>query len=375
MPQTRAHFGDLADAAALRAALAEIAAQSPLPTLLALVPEAAAGQVGALQRGARQAGLTLVGAVFPFVLRDGQFVADGAWLVPLPRVHAWALLGQLASDPRPLGERVAEALGPLSDGGAPPKLFCIFDASVPNIATLLAGIHVALADRTTYAGVCAGSETFQPIPCLFDGERFEQDALLCLLLPSDSDGLLMNDYTAAAEPCLATSAAGNAIQHIDWQPAVEVLAARVLREHGVELNTSNFYQYAVQYGFAIVHADGQLLVRMPVALGPEGSVICAGEVPENAILVEVKPPAVGSREMAQRVAAKVRPWQDRPALLFYCAGRRLRLGAASAADLQAVGQECGRQFAGALSLGEIGSERAGEYPHFHNGALLCTSCD
>lgn len=384
MEQPALKFVDLTASGAADQALRELRAHhthhAPQPadpglTVLALVPEAQAGAVAQLQAAARQLQIALIGAVFPSVLRDGGFVNDGAWLVLLPRLRGWALIDGLRSAAQPLGQRVAAALAPVLAAEEIPKLFCIFDAAVPNIATLLATLHVALADRMTYAGVCAGSETFLPIPCLFDGERFVDDAVLCLALPGDSAGLLINDYTPTAEPCLATSAAGNAIEHINWRPAVEVLRERVRAEHGVELDASNFYQYAVQFGFAIVTADGQLLVRMPVALGQDGSVICAGEVPENAILVEVKPPPVGSREMARRVADGVAACGNRSLLLFYCAGRRLRLGAASPDDLTAVGHESSRSFAGALSLGEIGSARAGDYPHYHNGALLCTSWD
>ena len=60
-------------------------------------------------------------------------------------------------------------------------------------------------------------------------------------------------------------------------------------------------------------------------------------------------------------------------LLFYCAGRRMRLGAASDADLRALLETAGALEAagGAVSLGEIGSLEGSAYPGFHNGALVC----
>ena len=61
-----------------------------------------------------------------------------------------------------------------------PSLFLIFDAMVPNIASVVDGIYLALANRVEYAGVNAGSETFQPMPCLFDGERVVGNGLLGL---------------------------------------------------------------------------------------------------------------------------------------------------------------------------------------------------
>jgi hypothetical protein len=75
-----------------------------------------------------------------------------------------------------------------------PTLFMIFDGMVPNIASVVDGIYLALANRVEYAGVNAGSETFQPMPCLFDGERVVGDGLLGLLLPAGMVPLLAHGF-------------------------------------------------------------------------------------------------------------------------------------------------------------------------------------
>lgn len=56
--------------------------------------------------------------------------------------------------------------------------------------------------------------------------------------------------------------------------------------------------------------------------------------------------------------------------MFYCAGRRLRLGAESEQDLENLVAVAGATAGGAITLGEIGSVD-GMYPVFHNGAFVC----
>jgi hypothetical protein len=114
------------------------------------------------------------------------------------------------------------------------------------------------------------------------------------------------------------------------------------------------------------------VVRIPVALEPDGSIRCAGEIPENSLLVVCQAPDPRTGETGRALAARLgEVGLSGAMLLFYCAGRRLRLGSESENDLRGLLEASGLSAAGALSLGEIGSDRRGEYPSLHNGALVC----
>jgi hypothetical protein len=110
-----------------------------------------------------------------------------------------------------------------------------------------------------------------------------------------------------------------------------------------------------------------------VALTDDGALHCVGEVPENAVLALLRAPELAESECVTRLANDLEGARakDRYLLSFYCAGRRMHLGAAAAnelADLQRCTGASG--LAGALSLGEIGS-RDNDYPLFHNAAIVC----
>jgi hypothetical protein len=257
-------------------------------------------------------------------------------------------------------------------------LFLLFDAMVPNITTLLDGLYLRFANRVHYMGANAGSESFQPMPCLFDGSRIIQNGVLALLLQPHRGAVLEHGYAAPQQMLTATSTEGNRILQIDWRPAFEVYREMARAQYGVEINQQNFYQYAVHFPFGIVRANGMILVRIPVALEQDGSLFCVGEVPPNALLTLLKAPTVDS---AQTVGALVEGLEEHggsPAgqelLLFYCAGRRLHLGIEAAeSELRLLAQHTqARQIAGALSLGEIGGSTQWGYPLFHNATLVAS---
>jgi len=346
--------------------------------VLALVAESERDRVAVLQEVAGELEVPLVGAIFPALIKDGELVKTGAWLLRLATMPSYFLVDDLAADEAgkmaELAACVARAVD-APEAGAP-TLFMLFDAMVPNIGSLLNDLYLRLADSVAYAGVNAGSETFQPMPCLFDGRRVVQGGVLALLLSGEGRPVLHHGYPVPLQVMTATSAAGNCIQSIDWRPAFAVYRELIGREYGVDLTPENFYQHACHFPLGILRANEEVIVRIPVALREDGAVFCVGEVPANSVLVLLQAPSAGEGGgipvLASRLAQANGDLAGRSLLTFYCAGRRMHMGAAAHDELAALGNATAcAAVVGALSLGEIGSARAWDYPLFHNAALVC----
>lgn len=337
-------------------------------TLMVLVAESDRSHIPSLQQICRDRNLRLVGGMFPGLLVEGRLVSSGMLLLQLP-----ASLDYLLSEPLEDRESeqavVARLSGMVSDERQILLLF--FDSMIPRTASLLESIYLELGDRVGYAGASAGSETFQPMPCLFDHERFIGGAVLAVLLPEMDSALLEHGYPVPSKKIFVTSSEGNCIQTIDWRPAFEVYRELAEEQYGVAINRENFYEYAVHMPFGILQANGEAIVRIPVALNDDGAIFCVGEVPDSAILVLLQGPEAalleGVRKLAADVAAR-RSTND--SLLFYCAGRRMHLGAdAVARELTEFSRIAG-PVSGALSLGEVGVVSGQAYPAFHNATLV-----
>ena len=82
----------------------------------------------------------------------------------------------------------------------------IFDGMLPAIGSILTRVYRKLQKRVCYVGVNAGSETFQAMPCLFDGERIVGNGVLGLLPATDMHHVVEHDYPVSQTLMRATSA-------------------------------------------------------------------------------------------------------------------------------------------------------------------------
>lgn len=348
--------------------------------VLALMAESERDALPVLQQACRERKIPLCGAMFPALVTDSGFVTRGAWLLCLDQMPPGFLLPNLEPDAEAAAARIESAVMQLLPGeyarADRPTLYMVFDGMLPSIATILDRLYLRLADKVGYAGVNAGNERFQPMPCLFDAENVASDGVLGLLLPADTPFFLEHGYPAPRHFMLATSSEGNRIITIDWRPAFDVYKEIIAGEYGVALTRENFYHFSVHYPFGILRANGDVAVRFPVALCDDGSLQCIGEVPENGMLVLMQASSASSDRCIDRLVGNLRAGgrtlEERPLLTFVCAGRRMHLGdPAAAEELAELKRRSGAStLFGALSLGEIGAGESG-YPMFHNAALVC----
>jgi hypothetical protein len=282
------------------------------------------------------------------------------------------LLSEISDEdaPRRTANRIASHLEGSLCESQDATLLCLFDGLVPNITSHLDRWHLKLANRVSYFGANAGNERLAAEHCLFDSDQLHRNAVLVQLLPGHPGGFLKHGYRAPGRSILATSTAGNHIHHINWKPAYTVYSRILQDEYQQKLTADNFHTVAAHFPFGIIRVDGEVLVRIPVALDGD-EIICVGEIPHNAVLTLLDARDCEWRA-AHRLAEALGKANDKPTelLLFYCAGRRRLLhdeALSELAELTRDGHVDG--MVGALSLGEIGTSRHGYYPLFHNATL------
>jgi hypothetical protein len=373
------HYLPEIEAGEIEQKLTELKALHPKLGVCALLPEAEKGKVGVLQAACASRAVPLVGAIFPALVQDGKFSTSGVWLLCFREMPYYRLYDNLptgAAEAALAAEKIANDVREQIDHIPDLTLFMLLDAMLPNIGSLLDSLYLHLANRVHYAGANAGSETFQPMPCLFDSTRVVQNGLLLMLLTQHKGAILEHGYHANPHTSYATSTQGNCISQIDWQPAFKVYQDLVREHYGETVTRENFYQYGVHFPFGIVRANHHVLVRIPVMLAEDGSLFCVGEVPSNSVLTLLKAPTVRTVETLHNLSEGLKTLNGdisgNELLLFYCAGRRLHLGIEMATtELEAfAGLTQAAQVAGALSLGEIGGSTVHGYPLFHNATLV-----
>ena len=342
-----------------------------------LLAEQDAVRVADLQLQCQLLGIQLCGAIFPRLISQHGFHERGAWLLPRPASHNPLLIPLSSTENADalagiICERLAPHLAQWPDTQKTPTIFLTFDAMIPNIASILEGIYLRLADRVNYAGVNAGSGQFTAMPCLFDNHSLLAQAVSCVLLPHHSYPLLEHGYQLTAQPMLATSSEGNKISFIDWEPAFSRYQSLIRQQFQQSITPDQFYQYGVHLPLGLLRANGDVIVRIPVAVTAEGALLCVGEVPDHSILTLLKAPQSATAHAIELAGKLSQHGVPERIELYYCAGRQQHFGTQSALELETLFTHSGaHELVGALSLGEIGSLRPGDYPLFHNGAILC----
>lgn len=359
--------------------LAQWKAARPSMGVLVLLAEADQNGIAALQKAFLQADVPMVGAVFPALVTDQGFASGGAWLLCFDEMPPWFLVEDLNGGEASAADKIAALLPATGRAVAAEAstelLFLIFDGLLPNIASILDGLWVRARNGVRYGGVNAGSETFQPIPCLFDRSRNVGNGVIGLRLPAAARAVVRHGYPVAATVMHATSSEGNRIDRIDDRPAMEVYREVILAEYGVGLTNENFYDYAVHYPFGVV-ALLDVLVRIPVGFNEDGAIFCVGEIPPNSVLRLLRAPAADDRGciemLVEAVWTKDEARSEPPLLTFYCAGRRMHFGDGAALELTMLKSRTGAGVvAGALTLGEIDTHSDLGIPRFHNASVVC----
>lgn len=336
---------------------------------LAFVPEDLKAIVPQLQQCACAADVALAGAIFPELIFESRFRRDGILLLQLDPMPDYRLLGGLDAEQgwQPAVDELTAMVDGLPEEGT---LLLLFDGLFGKIGSMLDDLHYELGDCCHYVGACVGSETFQAMPCLFDRERLLGQGVLGIGLPSHLGSTQNHSYEIPNETFMASAAAHNRISQIDWQPAFDKYAELIRDTYGETVTKENFYSMGVHFPFALHRIDGEMLIRIPVAVDDDGALLCVGEIPEGAMLNVARAVVPGSPDTVARLAADRKESQLASGIHFYCAGRRLHLGAAADQELaQLAAAIQPQQLAGALSLGEIGTSPGG-YPLFHNATII-----
>jgi hypothetical protein len=366
-----------AQSPALTAVIQQWKQDWPGMSVLVLLSEAEKDQVALLQQVCATQAVGLLGAIFPALMDAAGFRNQGALLLCMATSPGAFLLQDIQQDGYVHMHAALEGLmreTPATDGSGG-TLFTIFDAMLPHIGSLLNDTHRGLRRAPRYIGVNAGSESFQPMACLFDNTRLVQNGVLGIYFPRAMHYAVHHAYEKSISQCQVTCAAGNRIIEIDGQPAFAVYQKMIGEQYAVQLTRDNFYDYAVHFPFGLVTAM-DVLVRIPVALSDDDSIVCVGEIASNPMLRLLKAPSLNESTCAQVIGHTLqasRPDTAAQSLLtFYCAGRRMHFGAEAVTEIAQIDSAMGHvPMCGALSLGEIDTLEDLDYPRFHNAAVVC----
>ncbi|HVZ43601.1 MAG TPA: FIST N-terminal domain-containing protein [Ramlibacter sp.] len=287
-------------------------------------------------------------------------------------------LGQgVSSNAKDAAGQLLEAFRGIAKPALPHRSALVMtDALAGHTDTLVEELTLATGGNYRFFGGGAGDDGRFDTTHVFAGTQAYNNAVSALeILSSKPVGVGVAHGWEPAGPALrVTESEGTRVIGINGMPAVEVL-----REHAQRTGQAFDEQDPMPFflhNVLGIRADEGYRLRVPLAIGESGSVLCAAAVPEGAVIHVMKTTADSAVQAARTAtAAALKALAgEKPAgaFVFDCVATRLRLGRAFEDELQA----CARllapaAFVGCNTYGQI-ARAEGQFGGFHNcTAVVC----
>ncbi|MDP9055704.1 MAG: FIST C-terminal domain-containing protein [Acidobacteriota bacterium] len=257
------------------------------------------------------------------------------------------------------------------------SVLLLTDALAGYTEEFMEHLTVLTAGRYQIFGGGAGDDAkFSKTHVFLDGEAVTDAAVALEILSNKPLGIgVSHGWRPASKPMLVTEATGARVMSLNSAPATEVFEDYA-QSRGDNFDSANPLPFFLHNIIGIQTPDGYKL-RVPLSAEPDGSVVCAAEVPVGSTVCMMRTTDESAGEAAERatkaalnqVATKGPPAL---ALFFDCAATRLRMGRAFDSEVARVSESLGStQFIGCNTYGQV-ARIDGQFSGFHNcTAVIC----
>jgi len=243
-------------------------------------------------------------------------------------------------------------------------LLIFTDVYADNIPLLIETLYEKYFKEMALVGGSAGRIINIDQPSLFICDDFFAGGAIIAAVEDFISVGVNHGWQPISEPAIANSVEKNILKLINFEPALEYYKRIVEQDAGIKLTADSFIDVAKSYPLGMLKYDGDIILRVPFSVGEENSLLVAGEMPENFVLVVTKGypdkliaaagTAVEQAKIAFESKMKISPGK---ALIIDCLARALFLEDRFNDELKIIANKAGSDvfLFGFLSLGEIAS--------------------
>jgi len=254
-----------------------------LNSILLLVCDANDYEMDSFNSLLRQVSKTILGGIFPAIIYNAQKHEKGFIVAGLEILPMISTIENISSPEVDLDDEIFHLAGKYSSS----KTMLIFiDGFAKRINEFIESIFTNFGLEFNYIGGGAGSLSLKQKPCIITNKGVRQDCAVVAGVEMNAGIGVKHGWNSIAGPYKVTNAEKTEVKELDFKPAFEVYKEVVEAHAGKEITPENFFDIAKAYPFGINKLDAEKVVRDPLFIGEENSLICVGEL-ESGLFVDI----------------------------------------------------------------------------------------
>ncbi len=308
----------------------------------------------------------LCGGIFPAIVAGAKALRKGNIVLGFPMELDLLYLCDLDDGHIDHEAIIDERFSSISDIKT---AFVFVDALSSGIQNLIGSLFNVFGLEINYVGAGAGPLNFKPKHCLFTNRGLARNGAIIAATKLKSGIGIAHGWQPMEGPFRVTEAKKNVLRSLDWKPAFEVYRNAVEQHAFTMLDRDHFSEIAISHPFGIAKLGAESIVRDPVMLRRDGSMVCAGDIPAGAFVdilqgderLLLQAARTASEDSRRRMEGSA---EKQVTLFIDCISRALYLRGSFHKELEQVFSP-DRYMFGALTIGEI-ANNGNSYLEFHN---------
>ncbi len=310
------------------------------------------------------------GGIFPEIIYGKEKLDTGVVIVSLSKKPTVAVIERLSHPDADFERQIEEQLSDATDFKT---IFVFVDGMSNQISLLINEVFNKFGPNYNYMGGGAGSLSYKQKPCLFTNQGLVKDSAVIALMNIQSGIGVSHGWKTIAGPYKVTKATKNIIMELNWKPAFELYRDIIRIHSGKTITRDNFFEISKLYPLGLKKASADKIVREPLMLDENGSLVCIGDVPRDSfidILNGNSDSLISGAQMALALSRDAFDTDKRCDLTFFIdsISQALFLADKFSLELDTVYND-DNPFIGALTIGEI-ANNGKNYLEFHNKTTI-----
>lgn len=280
-----------------------------------------------------------------------------------------------------VGETVARALGEYLDdvdlGERHVAAMVMADGLTGALTEVVQSLADELGPLCPLVGGGAGDNLKFLKTVQFINDDIRSDALAAALLDAEAPlGIgVGHGWKPAGNPLVVTRAVGNIVYEIDGRPAFDIYK-EVWAEAAPDLSAETFGAFAMGHPIGMPLGAGEYLIRDPLQVQEDGSIVFVATVPENAVVHmmhgDLDDLYAAARDAAQQALDALEGQPPAAIIVFNCISRLLIMGEQAMVEVEHIRDVVGPDvpLIGMFSFGEIAPPAESGLAVLHNKTVV-----